>query len=141
MLLVQSQSLFARRPPRVVRAEVPEFSASRTSIPGAVRVKLAGELDLATVPIAEHELRQAQGDALQVLLDLRGLTFIGVAGLHMVAAANVRARHAGGRLLVDPGSTCVRRLFHVTHADRSLDIADGMAVAPAAHNGSGPTPG
>lgn len=136
MLLAQSQSPVVSRPPRA-RAEVPEFFASRTVTPGAVRVTLAGELDVATVPVAEDELRQAQADALEVFLDLRGLTFIGAAGFHMVAAASVRARHGGGRLVVDPGSSCVRRLFDLTHAGRSLELADG----PAPQNGAGPTPG
>lgn len=126
--------------PSLAAVEVPEFSATRTVMPGAVRVALAGELDLATVAIAERELRLAQDDARDVQLDLRALTFIGAAGLRMVMAADLRAGQDGGRLAVRcQGSRCVRRLFDLTQADRSLDVVDDPAGAPTNGNGAGPS--
>lgn len=116
------------------------LSATRCVFPGAVHVVLAGELDLATVPIAEHELRRALRDAADVLLDVRALTFIDLAGLNMILAATRRARRVGRRLAVaHQGATCVQRMFELTHADRSLMLADEPATA-ATSNGAGPNP-
>ena len=116
------------------------LSATRCVFSGAVHVVLAGELDLATVPIAEDELRRALRDEADVLLDLRALTFIDLAGLHMILAATRRARRVGGQLAVaHQGATCVQRMFKLTHADRSLTLVDDPATA-AASNGAGPHP-
>lgn len=113
------------------------FSATRTDVPEAARVVLRGALDLATAPLAEYELRQAQADARHVLLDLSGLTFIDAAGLRVVLAADRRARAAGGRLVVAcNGSPCVRRLFDLTGARAQLELSD--AAAAAEQNGAGP---
>ena len=116
------------------------LSATRSVFPGAVHVVLAGELDLATVPIAEHELRRALHDAANVVLDLRSLTFIDLAGLNLVLAAERSARRVGRQLAVaHQGASCVQRMFELTRADRSLMLVDDPATA-AASNGAGPHP-
>lgn len=127
--------------PMLAAVEAPGFSATRTVMPGEVHVALAGELDLATVPIADREIRQAQDSAHNVQLDLGALTFIDAAGLGMVMAANLRAREVGSRLaVVYQRSLCVRRLFELIEADRALDVVDGPAAAPARRNGTRPSP-
>jgi anti-anti-sigma factor len=111
------------------------FSATRIEFPGAVHVVLAGELDLATVPLAQNELRLALRDSPEVMLDLRALTFIDVAGLHMVLAASKIAGRTGRRLAVaHQGSECVQRMLEMTHTDRSLTLAD---QPPTSANGNG----
>jgi anti-sigma B factor antagonist len=91
---------------------------------GAMCVALTGELDLAGVPAAADQLGRAQSEARDVLLDLRALTFLDVSGLRMLVAADRRARHHHGRLIVRCGRSCVRRLFELTGADRSLELTD-----------------
>jgi anti-anti-sigma factor len=121
--------------------ELPGFSAGHHRIPGAVSVALAGELDLATVRVADHELRHAQRTAHHVVLDLSALTFIDACGLNMILAADARARQDRGRLVVHCGSSCVRRLFELTGADRWLETTRAaVASAPAEHNGARPSP-
>jgi anti-sigma B factor antagonist len=120
------------------RDQPPEFSLSRRRMAGAGCVALSGELDLATAPVADHELRQAQREARDVLLDLRALTFIDVCGLNMILAAATRARQEGARMVVLHGSSPVSRIFELTEADRVLETTTdpSAADAPAEHNGA-----
>jgi anti-anti-sigma factor len=74
-----------------------------------VRLRLFGELDLATVPLLESELAKATREA--IVLDLGELTFIDVAGLRAVLQ---------DLSLVD-GSRPVRRLFELTGHEHLLD--------------------
>ena len=104
--------------------EVPGFSATRTVTTGDAHVVLAGELDLATTPIADHELREAQHQARHVWVDLSALSFIDAGGLAIIIAAHLRARRLDGRLVIHQGSTCVRRLFQLTGVARWLLIID-----------------
>ena len=66
--------------------------------PGAVRIALHGELDLAHAYTFDEELRQVEADAPTcVVLDLRELTFLDSCGLaRLLAAAGARAGRATG---------------------------------------------
>jgi anti-sigma B factor antagonist len=113
------------------------FGITRTMVPGALRLKLTGELDLENAPIAEHHIRRAEEEALDLALDLRGLTFMDAAGLGVVIGADRRARGAGRRVVVCVGSGCVRRLIELTRAERSLEIVDDLdRDAPSRNGGS-----
>src|ERR1019366_1707721 len=70
------------------------FSCRRFDTAGTVRVAVAGELDMATVPELDLTLRHAQADARVVALDLRELEFIDSSGVHLLLAAGRRAREA-----------------------------------------------
>jgi anti-sigma B factor antagonist len=129
-----------------IRSTTPEashqrssFSVSRRRMRGATCVALRGELDLGTVPAADDELRQAQRDAHDVLLDIRALTFIDVAGLNMILGAGRRARRARGRMVVLHGSSCVSRLFELTGVEATLETTTDAATAglPAEDDGAG----
>jgi anti-anti-sigma factor len=57
------------------------------------RISLAGELDLATVHAAEHELERVEAtDALSIVVDLRGLAFIDSTGVRIAGQAQARVR-------------------------------------------------
>jgi anti-sigma B factor antagonist len=118
----------------------PEFSVSRGRTTAGTCVSLSGELDLGTVPVADNELRQAQRQAGDVVVDIRALTFIDVCGLNMILAAGTRARQDGARMVVVHGSSCVSRIFELTGSDRMLDTTTDPAGAgaPAEHNGARP---
>ena len=120
----------------------PEFSVSRRRMTGATCVALGGELDLGTVPVADRELRQAQDQARDVLLDIRALTFIDVCGLNMILAAGRRAQRHGTRMVVLHGSSCVCRMLELTGADRVLETTTDPAAAsgPPEQNGGRPGP-
>jgi anti-sigma B factor antagonist len=110
------------------------FSCRRFDTVGTVRVAVAGELDMATVPELDLTLRHAQADARVVVLDLRELDFIDSSGAHLLLAAGRRAREAGGRLLVARGAAQIDRLFALLSIDRQLELVNQppAEAAPAA---------
>lgn len=96
-------------------------------------IALTGELDLATVPVAEAELRRAEASYDLIVLDLRRLTFIDSSGLRLMVGADRRAHERGAALVIVEGPPQVRRLFDLSGiAGRLKVIEDILAeVAPA----------
>ena len=93
--------------------------------PGGIHVELSGELDLATAPKLEDEMRriEAEGPGL-VVLDLKGLVFMDWSGLRSLLAADARAREAGRRLVLVRGDERVQRVLRITRLDERLEIVD-----------------
>jgi anti-anti-sigma factor len=87
-----------------------------------VRVRLRGELDLATAPQVVAGLRRLRERGERVLLDLDELAFIDVSGLRVVMHAAEEASNDGGGFAVTRGSPPVRRLIAlVVDAQLPLD--------------------
>lgn len=114
------------------------FSCRRLAAGSAVRVAVAGELDILTVPRLDRELRRAEADADSVILDLRELEFVDSSGGHLLVAADRRIRAAGGRLVVVRGPGEVDWFFRLVGLDRMLHLVD---APPVAGSGSGRAPG
>jgi anti-sigma B factor antagonist len=95
-------------------------------------VRVAGELDIATVSQLERTLHERQSLPKLVVLDLRELAFIDSSGLHAIVRASVRARQAGRRLAVLRGPPHVDRLFTLTGVSDELEIRDLDPTAPRA---------
>lgn len=84
-----------------------------------VRVRVEGELDVATAPALEEALKRAEAsDASGIVIDLTGVSFIDSTGLRTLLEAH--ARDAGGpeearlpRLRITPGSEQAQRLFEL----------------------------
>lgn len=91
-------------------------------------VSLTGDLDIATVPQLDDALRRAQADAATVVVDLRGLRFIGAGGVELMLATEDRIRQSGGRLLVVRGPSECERLFALVAIEDRLELVD---VPPA----------
>jgi anti-anti-sigma factor len=66
----------------------------------AAWVRVAGRLDLATVPQLVRTLRETQLSARLVVLDLRELQSMDSSGVHVIVNACIRARRLGGRLVL-----------------------------------------
>ena len=81
----------------------------------AAVVRLTGELDIATRPVLEETLHAIDGE---VVIDLRGLTFLDSDGLQMLL------RHRRRPLAVIPGAPRVQRLFEMTETERMLRFVD-----------------
>ena len=97
------------------------------------RVRLEGELDIATTPGAEAELKRLEQDgAAAIVLDLRGLTFMDSTGLRLLVSADARAREAGRRLTIIQGPEAVHRVLEITGLDTKLNVvaASGEATTP-----------
>jgi len=79
-----------------------------------VRVVPFGELDLDTVRDVEERLLELQQNGFrEVVLDLRNLSFIDSAGVHMIVAADRLARRDGTRFALIAGPSAVQRVFEI----------------------------
>lgn len=97
----------------------------------AAWVHVAGELDIATVVQFRQMLRDAQLSARLVVLDLRGLTLVDGAGLHVIIDAARDARLAERRLIVVRGPANIDRVFTLTGACEQVEIFDLDPAEPA----------
>jgi len=104
-----------------------DVSAERQ--PSRSVVRLAGELDIASVPQVEAVLRRAEEDVKPLVLDLSGLSFIDSSGLRLVLTADARARDAGVSFTIVRGPEPVRRVFRVAHLDDRLTFVDSLDEA------------
>jgi anti-anti-sigma factor len=88
----------------------------------ATVVVVAGEVDLVTAPRLAALLEPRLASTLPTLvIDLTAVTFLGAAGLHVLANAHQRASLAGRTLRVITGPSCVNRTLDITGL--SNDIA------------------
>lgn len=95
-----------------------------------VVIELAGELDLATGPIVEEAIADAEATGPPLLvLDLSGLTFMDSTGLRIVLAADAAARREARLLAVVRGPDPVHRVFLMALLDRRLEIVNDREAA------------
>ena len=91
--------------------------------PGAVRIGLAGELDLVSALMFDRRMLavEARHPAL-VVVDLRGLTLLDSAGLARLVSAQRRSRRGGWRLVLVRGDAMIQRILESTRLDELLDM-------------------
>jgi anti-anti-sigma factor len=77
----------------------------------AARIRVFGELDLATSRQLRDALPEGAPHARRMVLDQRELTFLDTSGVHVIGDASDRARQSGGRLVRVRGPSQVDRLF------------------------------
>ena len=110
-------------PPTELRCEV-----SRSG--DAAWVQPFGELDLDTVHRIETALEELRGDGCaDLVLDLRGLTFMDSTGLRLVIRWDTVAREDGFGFAIVPGVDVVQRVFRLTGMDDHLPLADPPGTA------------
>lgn len=89
---------------------------------GVLRLKLLGELDLATVPILHQRLASASERKESVILDLSELEFIDSSGLRVLITAHADASRDGWSLrFTEPGDR-IRRVFVVAGVASHFDF-------------------
>lgn len=92
---------------------------------GHVRVCPSGELDIASVPILERQMRDAlAGGAKQLLVDLRGLDFIDSTGLTLLVRWSQASANDGFDLALVRGEPRVQRLFTLTGLESVFSFAE-----------------
>jgi anti-sigma B factor antagonist len=90
-------------------------------------VHLAGELDIATVPlVADYLRRQTVARPTELLLDLTGVTLLAAAGLALIVTAmrNEGGIHGRLHLVGVTGNRAVERALQVTGLLTILDVHD-----------------
>jgi anti-sigma B factor antagonist len=120
-----------------VTVAFPDFSASRECRVGEAFVcalqasdvapawvHVAGDLDIASAPRLAQALRHTDTPARLVVLDLRELTFMDSAGVHVIVAASICARRDGRRLMVIRGPSQVDRMLALSGAYEVLEMVD-----------------
>jgi anti-anti-sigma factor len=102
----------------------PDFSVTRRRANDAVVVVPVGEIDLATVDELQAEVDAAAGEAAQVVLDLRAVSFIDSAGLRLVVHSSRAIEAGGGTLAVVQGPREVQRVFDLVGLDGRVTMLD-----------------
>lgn len=113
------------------------FAVATHRVGGRHHVCPAGELDLVTAPILERDLSRIEcGGSEPIVLDLRLLTFIDSAGLHLLERAHQRSLRDGNRLVVIAGPPAVQRTLRLAVGCRLPPVVSGRA-ASSPHTRSG----
>ncbi|MBA8824935.1 anti-anti-sigma factor [Saccharopolyspora lacisalsi] len=103
------------------------------SDPQLAVLTMAGDLDTATAPrLAELLWSRLSTKLPAIVLDLSGLTFLGVAGLELLASAHAYAGHRGIRLVVVNHTRTVDRALAAGGLDTTLSCFATAADARAA---------
>ena len=121
----------------IIRAQSLEIQV--TNAGSSCIVQLSGELEMASAPACREALDAIldEGDA-DVLIDLRGLTFLDSVGLSTLLHAHLVGAEMGTRVSFIRGGHVVQRVFEITHMDDRVEWADAVErVLPGATaNGS-----
>jgi anti-anti-sigma factor len=116
---------------RAAARSFPRFDCTlRSGGLDAAWVRVTGELGIVTAPQLAEMLGRAEESSQRVVLDLRQVTFIDSAGVHVIINANVRATAAGRRLVLVRGPSQVDRVVVVAQASDALEIVDLDPVEP-----------
>jgi anti-sigma B factor antagonist len=89
-------------------------------------VILDGELDLATVPVAEQAINRVGDDVKTLVLDLRKLSFLDSSGLRLILATDDAS--GSRRVVVVRGPAQVDRVFELTGTGARLEIVDDPSL-------------
>ena len=100
---------------------------------GGAHVALSGELDIATAPRLEEEVRRLENEGRALIfIDLRGLEFMDSSGLRTLLAADTRARERGARIVIVRGDERIQRVLKITRLDERLEIVDDVGTRAGA---------
>lgn len=104
-------------------------------------VHVAGEIDISTVGDFEATIRRSEAQATPeaendtvIVIDLRGVTFLGAEGLRSLVASQNRIVAAGGamRVVVPGEGGIIRRLLELSGVEPLLELFESVeaAIAP-----------
>ena len=103
----------------------PRLSIATAHDDGTLRIVAQGELDLASAPLLEQALLDAERtDSGRILLDIDGVTFIDSTGLRALLEAHARSSQNNIRLQITRGAPQARRLFSLSRTDDILQFTD-----------------
>ncbi len=106
---------------------VSPFSLRTEDRDGTTVVYLEGELDLAGVPKLQEVLHSAQHENVsQIVVDLRGLTFLDSTGLGVLIAADLAGRDGHVGVSFVRGNETVQRVFKLTAVEGRLNWTEAV---------------
>ncbi|MFB7292473.1 STAS domain-containing protein [Actinacidiphila glaucinigra] len=107
-----------------------DFGVRQWTVGGTTVVELTGELDLCAGVLAAARLDAVTAGARpDVVVDLRGVSFMDCSGLSVLIRARKRTLDRGGRFGVVGDSPCVLRLLRLTRTIRVFTVHDDLASA------------
>ncbi|MBB5122882.1 STAS domain-containing protein [Streptomyces eurocidicus] len=120
-------------------AEWPAFAMRERVASGAIIIELHGEIDI----LAEQELGPrvdslTERFRVDVVIDLRGVTFLDASGLRLLLRARERVLARGGRLRLVRGAPRVFRVLRVTGVEGGFTVVDGFPYGRVGEGGSVP---
>ncbi len=89
----------------------------------SVVLRVRGDLDLASAPVLAAKLEAARQTGSDVVVDLEQVEFMDCAGLHVLLDAVRGGSARQARIWVTPGPRQVQKLFELTGAGETLQIA------------------
>lgn len=109
----------------------PAFHVDAEREGGSVRVAVAGELDIATLPQLEAAVaRVREQDApRRLVLDFRRLRFLDSMSIEFLLRLDADQASDGGELLLVRGPRSVNRLFELMELDKVLAMVDEPPAA------------
>jgi anti-sigma B factor antagonist len=104
----------------------------RSGDDGSVVVEVSGEIDIGTASAVREATDEAlRGRPRRLVVDLSGVSFLGSAGVAVLAAADHRQRGQGGDLRVVAATRATRRVLELTGLDEQLSVHATLADALA----------
>jgi anti-sigma B factor antagonist len=92
-----------------------------------LNIRLAGELDLGTVPQLKQAVDAYARTGQTITIDLRDVSFIDSMGLAALVRVRHRAIARGGSLRLVAPAEATRRVFELTHLDRIFTWVEAEA--------------
>ena len=90
---------------------------------------LSGVLDVRSTMQVRTAVREMLGSYDEVTIDLSGVESADVTALKVLAAATVQAIRDGHQLTLRAPSPAVRRLLHLSHLNRVVEVAPALGAA------------
>jgi anti-sigma B factor antagonist len=113
---------------------MPPLTLESTAVgPDRAVLRVAGEIDVYTAPDLRERIIQLVDDgAVQLLVDLREVTFLDSTGLGVLVGSLRRVRARDGSLTLVSDTDRILKLFRVTGLDRVFVLRPSLPAAAAA---------
>lgn len=119
------------QPGRALTTSVEELTAaSIVHVAGEIDISTVGELE-AAINVAETRSTNTDGLAEVIVIDLRGVTFLGAEGLRSLVSAQNRIAGGGGamRVVAPASGGIIRRLLDLSGVGALLDLFESIESA------------
>lgn len=118
--------------PTVETKTAPGWPLEITAMANPPGARVAGEVDLGTLPIFDLALELLAGCSSDVVIDLSAVTFLDIGGARALAQATGQVRDSGRRLWMRDPSPQVRRMIDLLGWAALYDWEPGMSLATSA---------